>query len=47
MIFMTDLLKNFMDMVITMDLTNACIQNNNTEVFADMLKVNEKFIRFM
>ena len=44
---MTDWLKNFMVMVITMDLTNVCIQNNNTEVFADMLKVNKKFIRFM
>ena len=42
MIFMTDLLKNFMDMVITMDLTSVCIQNNNTEVFADMLKCNPK-----
>ena len=32
MITMTDWLKNFMDMVKTMDLTNVCIQNNNTEV---------------
>ena len=47
MITMTDWLKNFMVMVITMDLTNVCIQNNKTEVFADMLKVNKKFIRFM
>ena len=44
---MADWLKNFMDMVKTMDLTNVCIQNNNTEVFPDMLKVNEKFISFM
>ena len=36
-----------MDMVITKDLTNVSIQNNNTEVFPDMLKVNEKFISFM
>ena len=32
MITMTEGLKNFMDIVITMDLNSVCMQNNNTEV---------------